>query len=293
MSEGPEIEIMSGTEEKLNYMVVAKNGSVALGVRPLVHYLSNATLIMARVRSCRSPSNDPKSGRGLKAAGLTAAWPDIKFNKTNDERASVIVAGIIPRLPSQGVELLEAVSKCRMANSLTIWLSDHVDQSLFVIDPGVLRMSVEEAWKDMIGLAVSFVPQITKLTDPLEPGAPWDYATLVVEAQQAKEPPKPDAKKPVKKDGLDEPKMIVQSKVEQEAEAKDQPDPQDVKEEKAAYESDHQGLATEADQDGPTEQDEFDQKQAAGKQSDYEDYKAGKAIDEAQKAEKDNPDPVS
>jgi hypothetical protein len=83
--------MMLGTDRGLDYLIVAKRGESALGIKPLVSITKpHGVIFMVRVRATFAPSaTQPTKAKGL---DFKALWPELKWENVDSHRVSVIVA---------------------------------------------------------------------------------------------------------------------------------------------------------------------------------------------------------
>lgn len=107
MLDNSQKQFLNGSQSHKSYLMFAVRGDVALGIRPLGIVdgagmgASGKSYLHARVRSCRAPKDFlaqyglDENGSVVKLAdqklGFDEAWPEIEFDKADDERASAIV----------------------------------------------------------------------------------------------------------------------------------------------------------------------------------------------------------
>ena len=129
------IEWMRGTAGEEDYIVVAKSGDVALGLKCVIDALDTAGFFIGlRVRSA------PVSGKECGALDLVGPWPRLSFAKVGDDRASLMV-GLVA--PVTGVESLrDVISEEEFAGSIIEYLNTHIDTSQFVIDESGFREAI-------------------------------------------------------------------------------------------------------------------------------------------------------
>ena len=107
----PKFCLMPGTGSGLTYLAFARQGSVALGVKPEVIApgkmagVPDTTLFAARVRSARVSADFwPKTKSKVvklqkNPDDLAECWPQIKFTNKNKDRASTVVKAYMPGTP--------------------------------------------------------------------------------------------------------------------------------------------------------------------------------------------------
>lgn len=88
-----EREFIEGTGGKSDYLIIAQNGKVRIGLKPIVENLSGSssglTIIGFRLRSV------PMPGEQCTENELTGAWPNIAFHAISVVRASTTVGGVV------------------------------------------------------------------------------------------------------------------------------------------------------------------------------------------------------
>lgn len=94
-----EKKMMRGSEGKLDYIVIARRGPIALGLKPNViaaGRVDNTTYIGARIRSAKLPMEDT-SLVSLADMKLTPenAWTGIEWEKSDEERCSTQIGAVI------------------------------------------------------------------------------------------------------------------------------------------------------------------------------------------------------
>lgn len=117
----PIAKFIDGTASQQSYIVVARKGNVVLGLKPLglqdgqMTGVPGKTYMFARVRSASAgdlfDELDAETGHKPQNYDFSEAWPTIKFNKKNSERASAIYGayldGSLASEPHKVLEQLE------------------------------------------------------------------------------------------------------------------------------------------------------------------------------------------
>jgi len=126
------VEWMRGSSGEEDYIVVAKSGDVALGLKCVIDALDTTGFFIGlRVRSA------PVSGKECGVLDLVGPWPRLSFAKVGDGRASLMVGLVAPVI---GVESLrEVLSEVEFVGSIVEYLHTHIDTSQFVIDEDGFR----------------------------------------------------------------------------------------------------------------------------------------------------------
>ncbi len=155
-------KMIVGSEGSLDYLVVAQNVNIMLGIKPLfetfIHGETKGMMLGARIRAINSTEDNVVELKGKeKGAEISmtfkAAFPAIRWSAINEKRASAVLGMIIPRSPYQIEEIREAAEAVRYYGKLVEWLQSHVpDEKMFVISVEAvtewLRARYEEMFAD-------------------------------------------------------------------------------------------------------------------------------------------------
>lgn len=124
--------MMRGSEGKLDYMVFARRGSIALGIKPNVianGRVPGTTYVGARLRSATAgdlfKEIDDGNVTSIAHANLTPskAWPTIEWEKKDGKRASTQIGIFLRGTPEKDPELLlQALNSGNLADKMADYL---------------------------------------------------------------------------------------------------------------------------------------------------------------------------
>lgn len=159
-------KLMKGTEGTFKYLVVAENGSVGLGVRPLVYPMKDkngdpGVYIGARIRAA-SVTGETLSETDVNlsdfavddisalfgdmdmlaksnANPFSKAFGDFDFKKHSSKRASTMVGAVISRAPWQADEIPDIMKEVRLAGKMRDFVMSRLPDKTAIVAPEDLR----------------------------------------------------------------------------------------------------------------------------------------------------------
>ncbi len=136
--------IFKGTEGKMNYVLVAEQGPVILGVRVLVQkFTKEKCLVGFRIRSTKHPEKDATVAPGV----FGSVWgPDVQFTKNVITHSSFMMMTELNMPPGLWDELPKAMKKGRVVSKLMSWLAANIPQEALVFEQEEL---VEVIWNQI------------------------------------------------------------------------------------------------------------------------------------------------
>lgn len=194
---------MKGTSGSPDYVIIAKNGDVVLGVRGLLidgGAFGWAVGIRVRTGAYQGGDAGHELGKNVESLGanseepLRGAWPDIEFSKTSDLRASVVIGH---RFAAADFNVLVDQGKIK-ENSVVVnllsWLLTRVPAAYRVAPPEViiehLTSQVNHAISEHVPISALFV----EVLDESSPPGIKDYKE--VSSHQDTHPCSPDNDEP-------------------------------------------------------------------------------------------------
>jgi len=107
--------MFKGTEQKLNYYLIAQTGPIILGVRILAHQISDTEAHVGfRIRCQTMPGHQGH----VDPAAYTSTWPQIEWSKADGIRASKVMLQTVQMEPGQWDQLDKVVKKARLIGKL-------------------------------------------------------------------------------------------------------------------------------------------------------------------------------
>lgn len=135
----PDLYFMKGTENSPDFLVVAQNGLITLGIKPMLSNLGPGGLVpQLRLRSTYCEKT-LKPGKVVEAAGgknCATAWPDIPFDKVEENtRASVVVGTLVDVHGMLGEASFQALEESGAFRELCKWVMRRVPEQYAVVTP--------------------------------------------------------------------------------------------------------------------------------------------------------------
>ena len=161
---------MKGTSGKADYLVVARNGDVRLGIKP---QLGPVVGFRVRAAPMKAPGKIARM-RFMKrlTKQLVQAFKAIPFESKNTSRASVSVGVCINR---GGINLIEGLDATDFVGKALRWLQEHVPAQHFTEDPErIAQFLYDELCEQVAGFPT---PEAVADSGPTVPTFPKVYAT--------------------------------------------------------------------------------------------------------------------
>lgn len=149
----PDRRFMKGTEGNPDYMIVAQNGKIVLGVKPIFYPVGPAgTILACRIRSTATEAtvSDGTVYQGT-ANHVVNAWPDIPFEKIDESsRASIVVGVLVNTGPGAVSKLVDGLAKSGAGREMCKWIMRRVPETYAVVSPDQMLDWIVEGWTEEI-----------------------------------------------------------------------------------------------------------------------------------------------
>lgn len=144
---------IKGTEGGVDYLIVAQNGKIVLGMKPLLSGAGPAgTVLGCRVRSAHASESLETGGVVQGTANHVAtAWPDIPFEKVDaGVRASIAVGALVNVPLSHSGMLSDSIEKIGVGREVCKWVMRRVPETYAVVTPDDMLSWMVEGWQTEI-----------------------------------------------------------------------------------------------------------------------------------------------
>lgn len=146
----PEMNFIKGTSNKPEYLVVAQNGKVVLGIKPRLDAVGRLGIIPGlRIRSTYADKSlhaeaVPISGN----VDCATAWPNIPFTKIDEStRASMMIGMFVLADPKRHEHVSKALEKSQAVDELCKWIMRRVPEKFAVVSPEQMAEFVDSVLK--------------------------------------------------------------------------------------------------------------------------------------------------
>lgn len=163
---------IKGSEGGVDYLIVAQNGKIVLGMKPLILQAGPAgTVLACRVRSAHA-SGSLETGGVVQGTSnhVAKAWPDIPFEKISEEVRASIVVGTLINVPVAHAALLsDSVDKVGAGREVCKWVMRRVPETYAVVAPDDMLSWIVEGWQaeiENLGSAPA-QPALVTAVDPV------------------------------------------------------------------------------------------------------------------------------
>lgn len=189
-------QYMLGSEGKPDYLMIARKDGAALGIKPLASIVGASKTgplgiyVGLRLRVAAAPQKVVPLGvvsELPKAQAWDEVFPLIKFERTDDKRASSLMGAVIPKMPWEVQGLVEMMKDQDLVQKFGGWLFEHVgDPELFVVDSDDVVEWLTEVYADMFRQLAKGFPVLPQPEGEIMVGYLSDVVEAVLPAQDVK-----------------------------------------------------------------------------------------------------------
>src|SRR6266536_703208 len=157
----PKIErtMMKGSENHLDYLIIATRGNTALGIKPILAGDSKrGVTFVLRVRAAFLPS--APHAEKVKGADWKEIWPELAWERLGAERASCVLICPSGKLPWEVDAIIDRAKDA--GHELVQFLFERIDD---IAEPGDAMVFVILNWCEMLTAMKKVMPQTPKIVD--------------------------------------------------------------------------------------------------------------------------------
>ncbi|MCO5157893.1 MAG: hypothetical protein M9945_14285 [Aquamicrobium sp.] len=176
--------MMGGTESKQSYLVIARRGGFALGVKPEAVLDGKAfghdgtTWFGARLRSAMAgglfdtmPINKVVSIKDMMLTTATA-WPEVVWENTNETRSSTVIGVLLHGRPlgtDEEVKMfLDEVDKGKLASKLADYVATLAGEENLVIPVSEIQEWLDQYYKGLVAQIMDAVNKKNAIKQEME-----------------------------------------------------------------------------------------------------------------------------
>lgn len=188
-----------GTEGGFDYLVVAQKNDVCLGLKPLIGLTPTPggtveMIVGARIRVARetkeagsvvSINADPNVTSFSEKLTFQKAFPDMKWEKIDDVRASSQIALPLPSQPWKKGSTEANLAKVKVYKKMYNYIVKHAGEENLILDEEAITKFVQDKYHDMIKEIESVFPE-----QDIEPNIEVDFKPLDAVFNQMLDPKK-------------------------------------------------------------------------------------------------------
>jgi hypothetical protein len=193
-SAATKLRYMLGTHGSPDYLIIAQNGDVALGIKPLFLADMNfaGSFMGLRLRSARVKKKAKAAQTPDGAAKfptpmpLDKAWPGIKWGKIDHERCSVVIGTVFNKGVFDFPKIIETIDKADIIGQFCQFLEQIVPAEHFVVSPDTMKSWLMMQFEKALGMYLQLHNQaVFKTTHQLVSGNVIDFADALHKQMEA------------------------------------------------------------------------------------------------------------
>jgi hypothetical protein len=169
------IHLMRGTDGDFDYLLIARRGGIGLGLKVLglrpgdFYNMEGKVYLHFRLRSSAAPDQAKDEEQVVQLSeqklGLDTAWPNVKFEKTNEVRASTVFGVFINGQinSEEGEQTLKEVLEGGHIEKVVDFLIDVAGPETMVLQPKTMSDWIREKLQPGIAQIAGYLEQHKKV----------------------------------------------------------------------------------------------------------------------------------